>query len=340
MKRIVLFLLLTTATVVNAQKANDKCDEKSCSKRGKCEQVYSFLKTCTCTDERIGGRNCELQSWERAQKEYPDVNYNINGGFKSGVSGWKLNQIRGSPDSSFSTILAGKNNKISGSSHASIGAGEDNMVYDNSDFAAIASGYRNDIREQARFSTIIGGKENTIRHEADFSFVGGGQLNTVRSHYSAISGGAKNSVFSNFGYIGGGFSNLVLGRFSSILGGAQNTVFGRNSVALGYKTVLGSMKSPVDRSAVIGLSEDSEAICSTKSSNTLKICAKNIDFDLFGDFRINGHQVVLEDITTTTTTKPSRRRLSHDDAASMIDSLTSEIGMLSKKLELLEQMHS
>jgi hypothetical protein len=110
-----------------------------------------------------------------------------------------------------------------------IGGGYANHVY--SDYSSIVGGEDNEIFQQSEWSFIGGGQVNTM-YVADYSSIVGGRNNYIIGDWSFIGGGANNNVrnYSQGVFIGGGFNNDVdgYGGSSVIVGGDSNNITNYN----------------------------------------------------------------------------------------------------------------
>ncbi len=170
-------------------------------------------KVCDSASVVVGGEENVI-----ASGNYTTVEAFIGGGYDNAVGA----------DATYSAIVAGEGNGISGSGNF-VGGGAENVV-----------------QSDAGGSTIVGGTTNIV--SAANAFIGGGNANTVSSQYGAIGAGTNDSVSGEGAYIGGGgynaasgegavvdggFAQTASGTFATIPGGYRNSAAGTYSFAAG-----------------------------------------------------------------------------------------------------------
>ena len=148
---------------------------------------------------------------------------NIVGGYDNSIFGRYL---------AYSSIVGGYRNIISGSTHAFIGGGNSNKIFDKEgtlNYGSIVGGLENHIFD-SRFGFIGGGEGNKLDERGDYNVIGGGKLNTVGNrtnvlwaNYSSILGGEANKIFgdgvADYAAIVNGSGNTVEQRYSAVIGG-------------------------------------------------------------------------------------------------------------------------
>lgn len=121
---------------------------------------------------------------------------------------------------SYAGFLAGRHNKISGTSSSVMGYGNEVTA----SYSSVSGGYFN--TASGIYSSVSGGYANTT--SAAYASVSGGRDNTAGGNYASISGGRNNeaSGMSSFVAGGGGANdidgNIAFADFSAILGGLNN----------------------------------------------------------------------------------------------------------------------
>jgi len=125
-------------------------------------------------------------------------------------------------DTTYSVILGGTTNVVSGSA-ASIVGGICNTVSGN--LASILGGKCN---TASGCRTVITGGSCNIAH-GNRTFVGGGSINALSGNCSAIVGGLRNTVTGDYSSIVGGLSSKAIGNHSFIGGGNNNKACGVRS---------------------------------------------------------------------------------------------------------------
>ena len=197
-----------------------------------------------------------------------------------------------SGDTTYSVILGGDTNTVSGSAAAIVG-GICNTVSGN--LASILGGKCN---TASGCRTVITGGSCNIAH-GNRTFVGGGSINALSGNCSAIVGGLRNTVtgdyssivgglsskaIGNHSFIGGGNNNVACGVRSTIGGGSFNiasgdcsTIFGgKSNVASGNQAgVFGGTSNTAahGNSFIIGDSLTSSQICTTFVNNLSAQCS-------------------------------------------------------------------
>ena len=127
---------------------------------------------------------------------------------------------------SYAGLLAGRRNRISGSSSSVMGYG--NEVTAN--YGSIGGGYENTV--SSIYSSASGGRGNTV--SAAYASISGGRNNLVSGNYASISGGYHNVASGEYAFVGGGGGanaldgNIAVAHYSAILGGLNNLTRGRN----------------------------------------------------------------------------------------------------------------
>ena len=161
-----------------------------------------------------------------------------------------------------SSIGAGRENKIKGSTASVIGGGERNVIYSNATDSVIAGGADNVILTNtqlatisggyqnlagAAYATVAGGINNNVQTNASTSTIGGGNGNSIQpdAGQSTIAGGYYNSIHRGAAKasVGGGHGNLIKSNAvaSTIAGGYQNTSESYAAVGGGaYNNAVGS----------------------------------------------------------------------------------------------------
>ena len=147
---------------------------------------------------------------------------------------------------SYAGLLAGRENRISGSS-------------------SVVMGHNNEVT--ANYSTISGGQGNTV--SSIYSSASGGYSNTVSAAWANISGGRDNAASGNYSSISGGRYNITSGLSSSVCGGGGeesyngNQAFGDYSVVLGGDGNIAGDSNLIDNSIGIATS-----VCGGRSNNS------------------------------------------------------------------------
>ncbi len=81
--------------------------------------------------------------------------HTISGGYNNIISGGAVG------NSTAHTIAGGRSNSITGTSDATIGGGQSNVIYDYASFATIGGGYGNHVSASGEYGCIPGGRANT-----------------------------------------------------------------------------------------------------------------------------------------------------------------------------------
>lgn len=175
----------------------------------------------------------------------------INGSSRGVIVGGDTNSLgNGSDSSSYSTIVAGTTNTLTGdgsaivsgttntvatANYAFIGAGNTNAVSEN--YGIIVGGLDNTVSDN--YSAIVGGQENIISASDGRNFIGGGGGSGIGNEIlaggnSVIVGGYSNTINNAVGgvklsssFIGGGLQNLITGvevEGMTIVGGRRNSI--------------------------------------------------------------------------------------------------------------------
>ena len=157
---------------------------------------------------------------------FSDVNLQIvNGtGSTAGTGNGRGNLIVGYNENTVSASRTGSHNLVVGidheyTSYAGLLAGRRNRI---SGSSSSVMGYGNDVT--ANYGSISGGYENTVN--SIYSSASGGRGNTVSAAYASISGGRNNVVSGDYASVSGGMSNTASGSSSSVSGGLGDDVSG------------------------------------------------------------------------------------------------------------------
>ena len=249
-----------------------------------------------------------------AQSTIQGVRYSIIGGGNSNCIITDC-AIGGSCSSGGHAIVAGQNNRISGSSGASnhtwwntIGGGHQNILYQTG-CSIIGAGHANQIlgnnacfgnsNKQYRENSIVGGRCNDIIDERN-SHIIGGACNKI------IGDSTQNTVTQGSGnIIGAGHCNVITGSCcSAILGGKNNCLKHDNSFIIGSCiTSSAACTTFVNNLCVLGnLSEAIQATGSVDISGSLSITGfANVSSSLAAASSIPTLQEVTDAGASTTT---------------------------------------
>jgi hypothetical protein len=141
-----------------------------------------------------------------------------------------MNTIVGTA-ASYSAIVAGDGNTVTGVKYSFIGAGQGNAVTANNAF--LGGGIGNTITSAAQFGVLVGGSTNSL--SAEWGVLAGGLHNTVSGEGAYIAAGGYNTASGEGAVVDGGFNSTASGTFATIPGGYVNSAAGTYSFAAGAR---------------------------------------------------------------------------------------------------------
>jgi hypothetical protein len=115
------------------------------------------------------------------------------------------------PNSSYSAMIGGRSNSLSGSYSAIIGGWANTAA---GSYASIMGGFSNSVA--GSYSAIMGGRQNTAA--GSYSFIGSGFSNAASTNYAAAISGYGNTASGLYAVVPGGRDNVAAGPYSFAAG--------------------------------------------------------------------------------------------------------------------------